>query len=76
MNVKSSLIIEITKDDRVFSFAIPHGAPFGQAYDAAHEVLQHIVELSKKAADAAAQNPEPAGAVIESKSDKKKNSSH
>ena len=34
---------------------MPLGAPFGKAYDAAYEVLQHIVDLSKKAAEQAKQ---------------------
>jgi hypothetical protein len=53
MNVKTSISIEITKDERVYSFVMPAGAPFGQAYDAAFEILQQIVEFSKKAADSA-----------------------
>lgn len=55
MAIKSSLSIEITKGDRVFSFVMPIGAPYGEAYDAAFEVLQQIVELSKQAADQAKQ---------------------
>jgi hypothetical protein len=55
MNIKSQVVIEIAKDDLVFSFAMPLGAPFGKAYDAAHEVLMEIVEYSKKAAEQAKQ---------------------
>lgn len=55
MNVKTIITIEITKNDRVFSFNMPVGAPFGEAYDACYETLQHIVEFSKKAAEQAKQ---------------------
>ena len=55
MDIKSHVIIEIKKDDHVFSFSMPLGAPFGKAYDAAYEVLHHIIDLSKKAAEQAKQ---------------------
>lgn len=56
MNVKNVVVIEIEKGDFVFSFSMPVGAPFGQAYDAAFEVLQQILEFSQKAADQVRQN--------------------
>lgn len=55
MNIKSVVSIEITKDDRKYSFNMEVGSPFGEAYDAAFDVLQHIVNLSKQAADSALQ---------------------
>ena len=55
MDIRSHVVIEIKKEDHTFSFHMPLGAPFGKAYDAAYEVLQHIVDLSKKAADQAKQ---------------------
>lgn len=55
MDIRSHVVIEIKKEDHTFSFSMPLGAPFGKAYDAAYEVLQHIVELSRKAADQAKQ---------------------
>ncbi len=51
MELKSMIAIEIEKNDRVFSFLLPVGAPFGEAYDAAFEVLGKIIEMSKEAAD-------------------------
>lgn len=53
MNVKSFVVIEIEKNDNRFSFMMPVGAPFGEAYDACYEALNHIVEFSKKAAEQA-----------------------
>lgn len=58
MNIRSQVSIEIIKDDHTFTFTMPVGAPFGKAYDAAYDVLQQIIEFSKKAADQAKQNPE------------------
>lgn len=57
MNIKSQIVIEVTKDDHTFSFAMPLGAPFGKAYDAAHDVLMEIIEYSKRAAEQAKQAP-------------------
>ncbi len=45
--------MEIKKNDRVYSLAIPQGAPYGELYDALFNMLQDVVELSKKAADQA-----------------------
>lgn len=55
MDIHSEVVVVIQKGEHAFRFAMPLGAPFGKAYDAAYEVLQHIVELSKKAADQAKQ---------------------
>lgn len=55
MNVKSLVSIDIAKGDRKYSFHMEVGSPFGEAYDAAFDVLQHIVSLSKQAADSAQQ---------------------
>ena len=51
MEVKTYIIIEVEKDGHTFSFSLPAGAPFGKAYDACFETLQHIIEFSKKAAE-------------------------
>lgn len=51
MEVKTHIIIEVEKDGHTFSFSLPAGAPFGKAYDACFETLQHIIDFSKKAAE-------------------------
>jgi hypothetical protein len=53
MTIKSFVTIEVVKNDHTFVFQLPVGAPYGEAYDAAYEVLQNIVELAKNAAEAA-----------------------
>jgi hypothetical protein len=55
MDVKTFVTIEIRKNDRVFSFNMPAGSPFGEAYDACYETLGHIIEFSQKAAEQARQ---------------------
>ena len=39
------------KNGKTYVFSMPVGAPFGEAYDVAFEMLSKIVELSKNAAD-------------------------
>lgn len=63
MTVKTTISIEITKNDRVFSFNMPVNSPFGEAYDACYETLLQIVEFSKKAAE----ERKPADSVVEDK---------
>ena len=63
MDLKSVVSVEVKKNDRIFQFLMPVGAPFGECYDACFETLNKIAELSKEAAEAAKQ-PTPANAEI------------
>lgn len=51
MDIVSKVAIEIKKEDRVYRFEMPVGAPFGECYDSAFQVLNKIAELSKEAAE-------------------------
>jgi hypothetical protein len=51
MPIETQVIINIKKGEREYTFTMPSGAPFGEAYDSAFEVLQEIVIFSKQAAD-------------------------
>jgi hypothetical protein len=51
MDVKSYVDVVVTKNDRVYHFYMPVGAPFGEAYDASFEVLSGITEMAKQAAE-------------------------
>lgn len=51
MNLKSVVTVEITKNGNTYTFNLPVGAPIGECYDACHEVLGHIIELAKQAAE-------------------------
>lgn len=42
LDVKTNVTIEVTKEDRVYRFSIPAGAPFGESFDAAFEALEMI----------------------------------
>ena len=50
MNQSLYVKIEIEKNERVYSFNLPMGAPIGEAYDAAHDCLQAIVKMGEDAA--------------------------
>ena len=51
MTIKSNIVIEIQKNERTYTFSMPMGCPFGEAYDAAFAVLKDITELSQQAVD-------------------------
>ena len=53
--IKSFVTVEVEKNDKTFLFLMPVGAPLGEAYDAAFEVLQELVARSKEAADSVKQ---------------------
>lgn len=53
MNLKSCVVIEITKNERLYTFTMPVGAPFGEAYDVAYQVLLKIADLAKEGAASA-----------------------
>lgn len=42
MEVKSYVVIEVVKEGTTYSFSMPQGASYGQARDAAIEVLQQV----------------------------------
>lgn len=51
MNQKALVEMEIVKGERSYRFLIPMGAPYGEVYDACHEIIMKISELAKEAAD-------------------------
>jgi len=48
---KGMIHIEIKKEERVYTFVMPMGSPIGECYDAAHEVLNTILEMGKQATE-------------------------
>ena len=53
MNQKSCVQLEIIKNDKTFILTVPFGANYQDCYDAAVEIANNIVELSKQAQEAA-----------------------
>jgi hypothetical protein len=53
MEVKTHVHFAIDKDERKYVFSLPAGGTLGEAYDAAYQVLEKILEMSKEAADKA-----------------------
>lgn len=39
------------RNERIYTFEMPIGSPYGEAYDAAHEVLQQITKMAHEAAE-------------------------
>ena len=63
-------VVKLTKtiNDREYSFEMPIGAPYGEAYDQAFLVLQDITTMSKEAADRA-KRPEKEEEIVEETED-------
>ena len=60
MTIKSMLMIEVTKNDRLYQFFIPAGAPYGETYDALFQCLEDVTEMQKISIDQIKnQNPNP-----------------
>jgi len=58
MDLKSMVVLEFKKNDRIYQLLMPVGAPYGEAYDVCFEALNGILEMAKKAADAAEKQKE------------------
>lgn len=52
METKQYITLEVSKNDFNFSFQMPQGASWGNAIDAAFEVLQKLNELSQQSVQA------------------------
>lgn len=50
MDIKTNVSFEVKKGDNVYTFHLPTGAPFGELYDSAYEILSKVVELAQEAA--------------------------
>jgi len=50
---KAVIVLEVEKNERVYTFTMPVGSPFGEAYDVAFLMLQEVLKLSKEAVDRA-----------------------
>ena len=53
LKVINNVVLEVTKEDRTFTFVMPVGAKIGDAYEACWECLQRISELATEAVDKA-----------------------
>jgi hypothetical protein len=51
MELKSSVILEVKRNDNVFRLELPVGAPLGDAYEATWSMLSKIVEMAKESVD-------------------------
>lgn len=54
MEMKNCIEFVVKKEERVYSFHMPSGAPFGEIYDAVFEMLNEVVRIAQEAAQKAA----------------------
>lgn len=52
MEIKQYIAIEVKKDESIFSFQMQNGSTYGNAIDAAYDILQKLHELSQNSAQA------------------------
>ena len=48
MKVLNSVVFEVEKGERKFSFYMPIGASFGEAYDAALECAAEVMKMAEE----------------------------
>ena len=65
MDLKSVILLEVVKNERTYRFEMPIGAPYGECYDVAFQVLGKISELSKEAVEKVAPTEDKAEVVEE-----------
>lgn len=53
MELNTILEVKVEKNDRVYRFSLPAGAPFGESYDAVFEMLNKIREMANEALEKA-----------------------
>jgi len=51
MTESQTIQLTVTKEDRVYTFTMPIGHKYGEAFDACLECLKGLSDMSKKAAD-------------------------
>lgn len=71
MTLKNTFTIEITKNERKFTFTMPSGTPIGEAYDVGHELLQALVKLAHEATEKARAGIDTSRNLIETQSFKR-----
>jgi len=52
MALKTSVYVEVEKNEQKYVFHMPYGRPLQECYDAAQEVCNELVEFSKALAKA------------------------
>ena len=46
MDIKQNISLSVTKGEHIFSFHMPIGTTWGNAVDAAHEILSHVGQMA------------------------------
>jgi hypothetical protein len=51
MDIKNVIVFEVNKNDRMYSFSFPIGAPIGEIHDALYEMVKQTIEVAAKTAE-------------------------
>lgn len=57
MEIKNSIEITTSRGERTYSLHVPSGAPWGELFDAAHEIFSKVSELVSEAVQNAVPQP-------------------
>lgn len=58
MDARTYVVLSKKINEHTFTFHMPLGVPYGEAYDAAFSILEDILELSKQAVEKAKRSEE------------------
>lgn len=51
MNIKSTIMLEVTINEQTCTFTMPVGISFGNAIDAAHQMYTEVIKMAAQAAE-------------------------
>ena len=63
MDIKQNISLSVVKGDHTFTFHMPVGTTWGNAVDAAHEILAHVGQMATQSI--AQTKPQQAEQVVE-----------
>lgn len=59
MNIRSTIMLEVTINEQTCTFLMPAGISFGNAIDAAHQMYTEVIKMAAEAAEKAKPSKEP-----------------
>ena len=72
MDQKGIIKLEIEKGENVYSFEMPIGFPYGEAYDAGVEYLQKIAKMAQERVDIIRKQKEESDKIMQDSQDTEK----
>jgi len=48
MEKKAAIHFEVKKEDRLYTFCAPMGAPFGETHDVLYEIIKEVLSMAQE----------------------------